>query len=179
MPPGLRSLQDQKVGDAAIVPVPQLADQSGGPAAADDGRQGGIAFRHLLRQGRQIPGQSRAADDGVGPRPEGSADAVGILGGGHHGVDGHQARAVGQFLGMADLPVQRPEVGLKGTFGEIRLLKAADGGGEGPHAAAGGYRPGKAVQTDAHAHAPLQDREGEGLSPDRYCHAASVTFKTA
>ena len=80
---------------------------------------------------------------------------------------------------MADLPVQRPEVGFKGTLGEIRLLKAADGGGEGPHAAAGGHRPGKAVQTDAHAHAPLQDREGEGLSPDRYCHAASVAFRTA
>ena len=86
---------------------------------------------------------------------------------------------MGQNLGMADLPVQRSEVGFKGSLGEIRLLKAAEGGGEGPHAAAGGYRSGKAVQTDAHAHAPLQDREGEGLSPDRYRHAASVAFKTA
>ena len=86
---------------------------------------------------------------------------------------------MGQNLGTANLPVQRPEVGLEGMPVKIRLLKAADGGGEGPHAAAGGYRPGKAVQTDAHAHAPLQDREGEGLSPDRYCHAASVAFKTA
>ena len=38
---------------------------------------------------------------------------------------------------------------------------------------------GEAVQTDAHAHALLQDREGKRLSPDRYRHAASVAFKTA
>ena len=59
------------------------------------------------------------------------------------------------------------------------LLKAADGGGEGAHAAAGGYGPGQAFQADAHPHAALQNGEGEGLSPDRYCHAASVAFKTA
>ena len=80
---------------------------------------------------------------------------------------------------MAHLPVQRPEVGLEGMPVKIRLLKAAEGGGEGPHAAAGGYRPGEAVQTDAHAHAPLQNREREGLSPDGYRHAASVAFKMA
>ena len=43
MSPGLRSLQNQKVGDAAIVPVPQLAQQSRRPAAADDGGDGGVA----------------------------------------------------------------------------------------------------------------------------------------
>ena len=161
------------------MPVPQLAQQPRRPAAADDGGNGGVTVGNFGGQRGEILGQSRTADDGVSPRPESGADAVGILGGGDHGVDGDQPRAVGQDLGMADLPVQRPEVGLKGTFGEIRLLKAADGGGEGPHAAAGGHRPGEAVQTDAHAHAPLQDREGEGLSPDRYRHAASVTFKTA
>ena len=179
MPPGLRPLQDQKVGDAAIVPVPQLAQQPRRPAAADDGGNGGVTVGNFGGQRGEILGQSRTADDGVSPRPESGADAVSILGGGDHGVDGDEPCAVGQNLGMADLPVQRPEVGFKGTLGEIRLLKAADGGGEGPHAAAGGYRPGKAVQTDAHAHAPLQDREGEGLSPDRYRHAASVAFKTA
>ena len=161
------------------MPVPQLAQQSRRPAAADDGGDGGVAVGNFGGQRGEILGQSRAADDGVSPRPESGADAVGVLGGGDHGVDGDQPRAVGQFLGPADLALQSPEIGFKGMLGKIRLGKAADGGGESPHAAAGGYRPGKAVQTDPHAHAPLQDREGEGLSPDRYCHAASVAFKTA
>ena len=137
------------------MPVPQLAQQSCRPAAADDGGDGGVAVGDFGCQPREVLGQSRTADDGVSPRPEGGADAVGVLGGGHHGVDGDQPRTVSQLLGTAHLPVQRPEVGFKGTLGEIRLLKTAEGGGKGPHAAAGGYRPGKAVQTDANAHAPL------------------------
>ena len=137
------------------MPVPQLAQQSRCPAAADDGGDGGVTVGDFGCQRRELLGQSRTADDGVSPRPEGGADAVGVLGGGHHGVDGDEPRAVGQFLGMAHLPVQCPEVGLEGMPVKIRLLKAAEGSGKGPHAAAGGYRPGKAVQTDAHAHAPL------------------------
>ena len=105
MSSGLRSLQHHKVRNAAIVPVPQLADQSGGPAAADDGGDGGVTVGNFGGQRGEILGKSRAADDGVGPGPEGSADAVGILGGGHHGVDGHQAHAAGKLLGPADLEV--------------------------------------------------------------------------
>ena len=71
------------------MPVPQLTDETRRPATADDGCQRGAALRHLRRQRGQVPRQTRAADDGIRPRPKGGTNAVGILRGGHHGVDGY------------------------------------------------------------------------------------------
>ena len=179
MSAGLGALQYHKVRDAVVVPVPELADQARGPSAADDGCQGGVALRHLRRNGGQVLGEPRAADHGVHPRPEGGTDALGVLGGGHHGVDGHETGALGQLLGVLHLALQSPEIGGLGVLLKIRLLEAAEGGGDGAHAAAGGHGSGQAVQADAHAHAALQNGEGELLPANHHCHSRRVASRTA
>ena len=95
MSAGQRPLQHDEIRDASVMPVPQAADQARGPAAADHRGQGGVALRDLCGQSGQIPGQTCPADDGIGPGPQGGADAVCILRGGHHGVYRHKSRPAG------------------------------------------------------------------------------------
>ena len=176
MSPGPGPLQHQKVGDAAVVPVPQLAACS--PAARPLLTMGAMAASlsetSAASAGRSL-GSPAPQTMASSPRPESGADAVGILGGGDHGVDGHQPRAVGQLLGLADLPVQRPEVGFKGTLGEIRLLKARRRRWRGCPCRRRRLppRPDRPGLTPTPM-PPCKMGRGRRLSPDRYCHAASV-----
>ena len=178
MTTGQGAFQDHKVRNPLVVLIPQAADQGGGAAAADDGGNGGVAFRYLSGNAGQVFGKTCAAYYGIHAGAQRRADAVGVLGGGDHGIDGYHSCATGQFLGPPDLRGQGPQVGAFGVSGKIRLPEAANSGGDGAHAAGGGHGTGQTVQADSHAHAALQNRKGESFSPDGYSHSLPTASST-
>lgn len=80
------------------------------------GRLGSAA---LAYQFGQVQGESRSGHHRVYSGSYGGAHCVGVLDGGHHGVDRYHSSAFGNLLGFADLLPESPEIGLKGILCKI------------------------------------------------------------
>ncbi len=161
--PGLAALNDQKVRRHAIALVPGFQNELGRPGAGHDGGEGDV---RALHQTGQLQGQARPGDDGVRPRLHRRLGQGGVLLHGHHQIDSHQAVSVGETAGFFDLLLQPPQVGFLGILTEVWLPIARMGRADTSHASAGGHRPGQAAQRHPHAHAPLDDRQGQLLLPN-------------
>ena len=122
MPACQRAFHYHEVGQNAEALVPQLAQGGRGPGAGHNGSQ-----RHIRVTGnsRQIHCQACAADHRVHTGLDGGADAVRILGGGNHCIDGNHAQPAGQLFGFFDLPFQDAQMAPFGSRSKSGSLKPA------------------------------------------------------
>ena len=152
VPARLAALDDHKVCGAAKGLGPAAQDELRRSSAGNDGRNGNVRCVHKAGQFQREP---RAGDHRVHPRFHSGADGGGVVLRGYHGVDGHHARAMGNFLRFSDLCCQCAVVGGCRVAGKVRLPVARVGGGDAAHAAARGHGTGQPAEGDPHAHAAL------------------------
>ena len=162
MAAGLAAFYHHKIRQAAVVALPALADEPRRFAAGDDGGQQDIALPH---QPRQLQGEPRPGNDGVGPALDGGFHQFAVVVHGCHDVDAYHPPALGQLPGTADLLLQGPAVGRPVVLGKIRLPVPGVGGGDHAHGPAGCHGAGQAAQRDAHPHTALQQRHFQRMPP--------------